>query len=183
MERELEVKIMSDNIGEIEKEIKELAGELDKDIKQINIIFKGNEKLGGYLRVRLERDVLTQEIFTEFTFKKHIENDKAKENIEYNVDIKYKDIPNLVNILENMGFYESGRFEKARRSYKYNGITFDFDEVTYKNKKINNLEVKLRYVEVEAKNEKEIEEIKEQFKDKNIKTSTKSIIELLNIEY
>ncbi len=181
MGKELEVKVLDIDIEEIEKALNKLGGKLISKEVQINTLIDSDERpiksyVDAYLRIRESKDLLNNKETTTFTMKKNIQNDKLRENIEYNTDIESKDT--MLKILNELGFNKVSVGHKERTSYELFGARIDldsWDKNTYPSP----------YMEIEVQDEAELEKIIEALEIPREKVSTKSIVELrrmLNLE-
>ena len=174
MEREIEVKLLGLDNELIEERLKSLGAELIADEEQENIRINSSHhpidsKKGGYLRIRKTKDLINKKEIIYLTFKKHISDKSARENIEYTSVIDNPD--DLINIFKSLDYdiYDTGY--KKRKSYLYKKMRFDFDswdKNTYPDP----------FIEVEFENKEEFYKILDELKVDKSAISTLSIAEL-----
>ena len=121
---EIEVKILEVNRKELEKKLISIGAKKISQ-KEIETFFFDSKdysfkKANSLLRLRKEKDRST------LTFKKLIDNNKAKVAQEYEVTVS--DLESMKNILESLGFSLYEQMIKLRTSYVLNGVNFEFDK-------------------------------------------------------
>ena len=174
MSKELEVKILDVDVKEIEIKLKSLNAILVNKELQVNTLIDSYQNpiskvTDGYLRIRESKDLLRNTSTTTMTFKKNIDNDQIRENIEYNVDIEDRD--SMLEILKALGYNKITIGYKERTSYKINNAQVDIDQWdkdTYP----------YPYIEIEVEDQEELYEIVKLLNIPMDKISTKSIIQL-----
>ena len=175
MERELEFKLLGLDFEKYKKLIEEKGGVLIAHEFQTNTVIDSNEfeliDDNCYLRIREVEDILNNSKKKELTFKKKINNELARENLEYTIEFNNRE--NLINIFKNLKLDKFITGTKERYSYKYKNLRLDFDiwdKNTYP----------YPYIEVEALNEKDMYEFLKDFGIDKKHISLKSITELQN---
>lgn len=176
MANELEVKVLNINKDEIEEKLISIGAKYLSKEKQINTIIDTKERdveknLGSYLRIRETENLDTGEIKTIFTLKENISKEGIRENIEANTFISNK--RTLIYILNKLGFEVVEEGYKERISYIYDDIRFDIDtwnEETYP----------YPYMEIEVKNEEDLNKAIELLNINEEQVTTKSIFDLKN---
>lgn len=173
MERELEVKVLVDDIEKLRKYACLKGARLIGHENQNNIVINSSEfpliEDGSYLRIREIEDLLTKENRSEFTFKKKIKSEGIKENLEYTIN--FDDTKNLLSILKNIKLDKFIVGQKERYSYSFlcGRLDFDYwDKNTYPKP----------YLEIEVKNEEDLEDIIKSLDIDKKQITTKSIKEL-----
>lgn len=176
MEKELEVKVLNMDFSKLEEQILDLGGVLIGEENQINTIIDSSKNpiksySNSYLRIRETEDLKDKTTKIELTLKKNIAKEGLRDNIEYTTGIKNKDL--MLVILKELGFDLNEIGYKNRKSYRLNGVRFDFD--TWDNETYP-----FPYMEIEVDNLEQLEEIVSllEIPQKNI--SYKSIIQLKN---
>lgn len=154
MEKEFEVKILNVDIDKIQKKLEKLGAVFLKKENQENFhITSSNFKFiesGSYLRVRSLVDDNGKILKSEFTFKENIENEKLRENNEYNLPID--DRETLFKILKKIGYDNIELGTKTRLSYTFKNAIIDldtWDKKTYP----------YPYMEIEVKNYEDLYEV------------------------
>lgn len=174
IEREKEVKILNVNIEDIEERLVSLGAIKISEEKQVNTLIDSRDnpiksKFEGYLRIRETRDLINGKEDLMLTLKKSISNFGIRDNMEYTVNIDNKEV--LLEILNNLGFDMVEEGFKHRKSYEYKNTRVDidvWDKNTYP----------YPYIEVEFKNEEDLNLVIEDLKIDKSKISTKSIKQL-----
>lgn len=173
---ELEVKVMNNDLDELEEKLKNLGAKLISKEKQINTIIDTKEKyiqknLSGYLRIRETKSLIDNFENMTLTFKKDLKGEKLRENLEINSDIKEKD--NILKIFKELGYVIVNIGYKDRISYMIDNIRFDldkWDENTYP----------YPYMEIEVKDKSDLDKAINILKIDKKDITTKSITELQN---
>lgn len=172
--KELEVKVLSIDLEEMESKLISLGATLiDKEL-QVNTLIDSKENfiqnnLNSYLRIRETKSLLKEDIKFTLTMKKNINRDGIRENIEINTDISDKNA--MLEILKSLGYYVFQEGFKERTSYTLNNARFDLDRwdtQTYPEP----------YMEVEVDDKDELEDIVKLLDIPKENISTKSIVEL-----
>lgn len=174
MERELEVKVLGVDLGEIEKKVVSLGGKLIGEEKQINTLIDSTDRpikgyVDAYLRIRETKNLLNHEECIVFTLKKSIDNNELRDNIELTTGIKDKEM--MLEILKNLGFDKIEVGYKDRKSYEFLDARLDFDQWdrdTYP----------FPYMEIEVKDMNHLNEITKALNIPQENISTKSIVQL-----
>ncbi|WP_300411014.1 class IV adenylate cyclase [Lagierella sp.] len=173
MEKELEIKILNIDFKELESLLIAKGAEKIAHEDQQNIIVSSDklhfENKGDYLRIRIVKDLLSNNLYKYLTLKRLKDNSEFRESEEYT--IRFDDLENLKVILKNLGY---GNFEsnfKERYSYKYKNLRVDFD---YWDKS----SFPFDYVEVEALTRSDLDLFLKEFKISKENTTSKSIKEL-----
>ena len=174
MERELEVKVLGVDLGEMEQKVVSLGGKLIGEEKQINTLVDSTDRpikgyVDAYLRIRETKDLLSHEENIVFTLKKSIDNNELRDNIELTTEIKDKEM--MLEILKNLGFDKIEVGYKDRKSYAFLDARLDFDQWdkdTYP----------FPYMEIEVKDIKHLNEITKALNIPQENISTKSIVQL-----
>lgn len=122
--KEIEVKILEIDVGEVEKKLKEMGAEKIFDGEMVNIYFdfpeKRLEKEGKILRLRKKGDKVI------LTFKKLITQKKAKVMNEYELEVR--DFGLMRKIFKEIGLLPLYEFKKHRKTYELNQIHFEIDK-------------------------------------------------------
>ncbi|MDO5301651.1 MAG: class IV adenylate cyclase [Tissierellia bacterium] len=171
MEREMEVKILNEDVTELKKKVLALGAQEEGVEEQINIRLQNIQNpvddALGYLRLRIaEKKGKTK---YEFTFKAKEKTTESKNNMEYTTLVE--DPQALLEILKFMGIEEVSRGTKHREKYSLDGSTFDFDtwdEETYPHP----------YMEIEVTEEGKLEQLLTALDIAPENVSTKSIGDL-----
>ncbi len=172
--KEIEVKVLSIDLEEMESKLISLGATLiDKEL-QVNTLIDSKENfiqnnLNSYLRIRETKSLLKEDIKFTLTMKKNINRDGIRENIEINTDISDKNA--MLEILKSLGYYVFQEGFKERTSYTLNNARFDLDRwdtQTYPEP----------YMEVEVDDKDELEDIVKLLDIPKENISTKSIVEL-----
>lgn len=174
--RELEVKILNIDLNQMEEKIKKLGGKLIAKEVQVNTLIDSKDKyieknLDSYLRIRETRSILEDSIKYTLTMKKNVEREAIRENIETNIDISDREA--MIKLLENLGYFVYQEGYKERTSYMLEGARLDldtWDKDTYP----------YPYMEIEVKNEEDLEHMINKLSISKENISTKSILELRN---
>lgn len=151
--REKEVKVLNIDKEEIEKKLINLGATLIKDENQINYRFDTEDNFlkktyNGYLRIRITENLLNKETKYTMTFKRSINRDKLRVNEETETEIT--DWKSTAKIIELLGYRMKKPGHKHRKSYTYDGITFEID--TWDKKTYSK-----PYLEIEMSSEKDLE--------------------------
>lgn len=172
--REMEIKVLNINPIDIEKKLVDIGAHKIKNENQINMIFDTRDKFldknfNGYARIRISKDLIKNIDKTFLTVKKNIISEKTRQNIEHEMEIN--DSEKMIQILSDLGYELEHTGEKHRISYEHENILYEidtWDKETYP----------YPYMEVEVKNEEDIEKaiINLDLDRKNI--TTKSIKQL-----
>lgn len=173
MERELEFKILGLDFELLRSLVVEKGGVLISHEQQKNTVVDSKEfpliDDDCYLRIREIKDILNNSENIEFTFKKKIKNEVARENLEYTTNID--NVDNLIEILKNLKFNEYIIGYKERYSYEFKNLRLDFDrwdKETYP----------YPYLEIEAEKEEDLYEFLKEFNIDKKHVSLKSITDL-----
>lgn len=146
---EIEVKVLNVNCEEIKTKIKSLGGVLVKNEFQENHIFSLPEdiKTGGYIRIRVIEDSLTNSKKIFLCGKKLISQSKFRKMDESEFEVNsFKEAFNFLNMI-NIKFLH--KENKKRESYKLNNTLIEFD--TWDKSIFPDT-----YIEIEAENEKDL---------------------------
>lgn len=151
--KEREVKVLNIDKDEIEKKLKGMGAILLKDEDQTNIRFDTEDNYlkktyNGYLRLRITKNNLNQEIKNTLTFKKNISRDNLRINEETETEVSNWE--ETVKILQILGYNNKRPGYKHRKSYLYDNIVFEidtWDEETYPKP----------YLEIEMTDEEDLE--------------------------
>lgn len=151
--REKEVKVLNIDKQEIEKKLINLGATLIKDENQINYRFDTEDNFlkktyNGYLRIRVTENLLNKETKYTMTFKRSVNRNKLRVNEETETEIS--DWKSTAKIIELLGYRMKKPGHKHRRSYTYDGITFEID--TWDKKTYSK-----PYLEIEMTSEKDLE--------------------------
>lgn len=174
MDREIEVKVLNIDLGEMERKLEDLGAKLIAKEYQKNIILDTKDRyiekeLNSYLRIKEMKNLLNNETTTELTLKKNISKKGARQNIEITTQIE--DSQSMVLILKDLKYEIIEEGYKERKSYLYEKIRFDldkWDKETYP----------FPYMEIEVEKEDDLEKAISLLNiDKN-NITTKSIMEL-----
>lgn len=172
MEKELECKLLLDDVEILRQQLAEKGAQLFAEEKQINRTYDSKDcpiEGESYLRIRTVSDVLNSREYSEMTFKKKIENQMIREFHEFTSSIGSPD--NMAEILKEMGYHIIHCGEKRRISYRYKNARFDFDywdKNTYP----------YPYVEIEVQQEQQLKELLQEFHIPDDKVSFLSITQL-----
>lgn len=173
---ELEVKVLNNDLKELEKRLIDLGAKLISREEQINTILDTDRKhiqnnLSGYLRIRETRSLIDDDRTMTLTFKKDLKGEGIRKNLEINSQIEEKE--NLIKIFKELGYNIINIGYKTRTSYLIEDMRFDldiWDKNTYP----------YPYMEIEVKKKSDLERaIRLLNLDKKDITS-KSITELQN---
>jgi len=128
--KEMEVKVLNINKKDLEKKLISIGAKLVKREYQINTIFDTEDRLvknahKGYLRIRENKNLLTDNTEYIFTLKKNISKNELRENIEIETKVENKEA--LINILAHLNLTVKHEGTKERISYKYDDILFEID--------------------------------------------------------
>lgn len=172
--RELEVKILNIDLEKMEAKLKKLGAKLISNEVQVNTIIDSEDdyivkNLDSYLRIRESKSLLNNKSKFTLTLKENINREGMRENIETNIDISNKD--EMLYLLEKLGYKLKDEGKKTRKSYSLNGVRLDldrWDKKTYPDP----------YMEIEVKEEQELQAIIELLGIEEENISTKSILEL-----
>ncbi len=151
--KEREVKVLNIDKDEIEKKLKGMGAILLKDEDQTNIRFDTEDNYlkktyNGYLRLRITKNNLNEEIKNTLTFKRNISRDNLRINEETETEVSNWD--ETVKILQILGYNKKRPGYKHRKSYLYDNIVFEidtWDEETYPKP----------YLEIEMTDEEDLE--------------------------
>jgi len=121
---EIEVKILEINGKELEKKLISIGAKIISQ-KEIETLFFDSKdysfkKANSLVRLRKEKDRST------LTFKKLIDNKKAKVAKEYEVTVS--DLGQMKHILEFLGLSMHAKMSKLRTSYVLDDVKFEFDK-------------------------------------------------------
>ena len=172
--RELEVKILNMDLKELELKIIALGARLISKEVQVNTLIDSKDnfienELDSYMRIRETRFTLKDKLKLTLTMKKNINRDGIRENIEINTDISDKEA--MLKILDSLGYKVISEGEKERTSYELGDVRFDldtWDKDTYPHP----------YMEIEVKDEDELEDVIKLLEIPRENISLKSILEL-----
>lgn len=172
--KELEVKIMNIDPDSVRKKLKSKGAQLVKKENQINKIFDFPDKRllngKGYARIRLVEDLLNGSQHCYMTVKKLISQDKFK--IMEENETKIIDSSEGENIFRALGLIQYSSIARYRESYSYKGTLIEID--------INDKEFfPVPYIEIETKDEAELEEIVGMLGYEMKDATAKTIFELL----
>lgn len=175
METEIEVKVLNVDLNEIEEKLIHLGAKLIAEELQVNTVIDSEDSyiqkdLNSYLRIRETTDLLNNKKTIKFTLKKNFETIKTRKNIEITTIIDNKEA--MIEILENLGYNVVREGFKKRKSYIFDGIKFDldrWDEDTYP----------YPYMEIEVKNQSDLDKAIRLLNIDERNISTKSITELI----
>lgn len=172
MEKELEVKILGMDMGDLKKKVLELGAEKLSEEKQVNLRINSSrhpiDPEMGYLRLR-RVEYMNGQGHKELTFKAKKENKVLRNYSEFTTRIENEEA--LLSILEILGYDQISRGEKHRESYGYKGARFDFDtwdKDSYPDP----------YMEIEVEDESQFKEIIQALEIPEENISRKSIGEL-----
>lgn len=174
MEKELEVKILDVDFDSLQARIIELGGNLIAQEEQINIIIDSSqnpigEKIKGYMRIRITKDLLNGSKTNILTLKEKTSRDGIRENKEYNLAIG--EVKTALEIFDKLGYDEIKIGYKDRKSYSLASSRIDFDvwdKKTYP----------YPYVEIEVSKEEDLKNLLKELRIDREKVSLKSIKEL-----
>lgn len=174
MEKELEVKILDVDFKSLETRIIEVGGELIAEEEQMNIIIDSSQnpigdRLKGYMRIRISRDLASASTTNTLTLKEKTNREGIRENKEYNLSID--DVKIALKIFDKLGYDKMKVGYKDRKSYSLGTSRIDFDtwdKETYPQP----------YVEVEVARGEDLADLLELLKIDKEKVSLKSIGEL-----
>ncbi|MDO5717894.1 MAG: class IV adenylate cyclase [Tissierellia bacterium] len=171
MEREKEVKVLGIDIEKLEEKLINLGAVKISEENQKNILIESDSTAsipeGSYLRIR--EIPSADEEKSVITFKKNIENDNLRENLEFTSEIL--DTENMLKILKEIGYGNYSIGYKYRISYIYENCRFDldrWDEETYP----------YPYAEIELRDEVDLDKILQKLEIDKSCISKKSIKEL-----
>ncbi len=171
--RELEVKILNMDLKELELKIQALGATLISQEVQVNTLIDSKDnfiedELDSYMRIRETRFTLKDKVKLTLTMKKNINREGIRENIEINTDISDKE--SMLKILEALGYKVISEGYKERTSYSLGNVRFDldiWDKETYPHP----------YMEIEVKDEDELEGVIKLLDIPKENISLKSILE------
>ena len=151
--KEREVKVLNIDKDEIEKKLKGMGAILLKDEDQTNIRIDTEDNYlkktyNGYLRLRITKNNLNEEIKNTLTFKRNISRDNLRINEETETEVSNWD--ETVKILQILGYNKKRPGYKHRKSDLYDNIVFEidtWDEETYPKP----------YLEIEMTDEEDLE--------------------------
>ena len=122
--KEIEVKILEIDVGEIEKKLKKLGAEKVFEGEVVSIYFDFSDKLlekeGKILRLRQKGDKVI------LTYKELISQDEAKIMDEYELEVD--NFESMKRIFEGIGLLPLYEFNKHRTTYKLNNTNFEIDK-------------------------------------------------------
>ena len=128
MEREIEVKILGEDMGLLKEKVKKLGGSFIGQEDQVNINISSSKKFWpedrGYLRLRKSKKA--GDWTYEFTFKEQVNREGARDNLEHTTHVDDPDA--LLELLRCAGFDQFDEGRKHRESYTYGDFRFDFDQ-------------------------------------------------------
>lgn len=172
---EFETRIINIDVDNIRDKLIKLSCDKVKEENQINNIYDFPDKKllnqDAYARIRIIEDKLDNKKHYYMTTKKLVKQDKFKKMYEHEVKISSFEEGN--NIFLSLGLELIQTIKKYRESYKYKNTLIEID--------INDESFcPFPYIEIETKDENELEEIVDllgyQMKD----TTSKTIYEILN---
>ncbi|NLY77757.1 MAG: class IV adenylate cyclase [Tissierellia bacterium] len=174
MEREIEVKVLNVDLDQVEQRLIQMGAKLIAEEAQVNTVIDSKDmfiqkELNSYLRIRETTDLMDKKKTINLTLKKNIRRQEARQNVEISTKIDNKEA--MVAILKDLGYHVVGEGFKKRKSYVYDGIRFDldiWDEQTYP----------YPYMEIEVKDQKDLERAMRLLDIDKKNISTKSITEL-----
>lgn len=174
MANEIEVKVLNIDKEQLEKKLINIGAKLIKKEIQVNTIFmdidEDIEDVGrGYLRIRESENLANGKKRNMITFKRNLSQDGFRENEEIETVIEDKD--SMVKILSclNIDVKNVGRKERLR--YNFKGIQFDID--TWDNETYP-----YPYLEIEVKDQEDIEKAIKLLNIDRSDVTTKSLKEL-----
>ncbi|GFN34562.1 class IV adenylate cyclase [Tepidimicrobium xylanilyticum] len=174
MAKEIEVKVLNIDLQYMENRLKEMGAKLIAIEDQKNFVIDSKDKyiereLNSYLRIRENKNLITDETNIYLTLKKNVCVKGSRKNIE--ITTRIEDIESMLSILKDLKYGVVAKGHKLRKSYLYENIRFDldqWDEETYP----------YPYMEIEVHNEEDLEKAIELLNIDRKNISTKSIIEL-----
>ncbi|RXI41012.1 adenylate cyclase [Clostridium tetani] len=174
--KELEVKILNINLGDIRNKVKTLNCKNVKKENQINKIFdfKNNTLLQkqGYARIRIVEDLILKSNRYYMTVKKLLSENTFKIMDEHEIEIS--NFQEGENIFKALGLNMTQCIKKYRESYKYKNSLIEID--------INDKSFcPFPYIEIESPNEEELEEIVHLLGYSIKDTTSKNIYELIEL--
>ncbi|MDY6065111.1 MAG: class IV adenylate cyclase [Finegoldia sp.] len=175
MEKELEVKVLSKNLDKIKKDIISKGAKILAHEYQDNILIDSSAnpiKDLDYMRIRILEDSYQNISRKELTYKKRVADKLVRSYDEYTVI--FDDLENMKAILQLLGFDIFEATKKERESFAYKNARFDFDSW---DKEF----FPFPYLEIEVKNEDDLDSIIEDLKLDRNEISRKSIKELKEI--
>lgn len=170
---EIETKILDIDVDDIRKKAKKLNAPMVKSENQINKIFDFPDKRlvisKGYARIRIVENLLDHSSHYYMTTKKIISQNKFKIMQENETEIF--DAISGENILRSLGLELIETVKKYRESYQYKNtlIEIDINDKTF---------CPFPYIEIESKDEIELEEVILLLGYTMEQTSSKSIYEI-----
>lgn len=175
MMNEIEVKIIDINIQTIKKTLNDLNAKKVKMENQINNIFDFEDSRllsqKGYARIRIVEDLLENKNYYYMTTKKMLSQEKYKIMEEKEVLISNAEIG--MGIFTSLGLVLKGSVKKYRESYQYKNTLIEID-INEKNF------CPFPYIEIEAPNGAELEEVVNLLGYKLEDTTSKTIYEILD---
>jgi len=175
VERELEFKLLGLNFNYYEKLLQNKGATLIAHEFQTNTVIDSTIfpliDTDCYLRIREIKNLLDNSKKKELTFKKKVNNEYARENLEYTIEFDNK--KNLIKILENLKLDKYIVGTKERTSYRYKNLRIDFD-------KWDKDTYPFPYIEVEASTNEELYELLDELNISKEHISLKSITQLQN---
>jgi adenylate cyclase class 2 len=172
--KEMETRIIDIDADEIRSKLLKIGAVKVKSENQQNKIFDFNDRRllenKGYARIRTVEDMLHNEFHYYMTTKKIISQDKFKTMSENEVEISHADIGE--KIFMDLGLKLVQSINKYRESYSYKNVLVEID--------INDKSFcPFPYIEIEAENEDNLEEIVELLGYNMSDTTSKTIYEIL----
>ncbi|MHC1720262.1 MAG: class IV adenylate cyclase [Clostridiaceae bacterium] len=172
--KEMEVKILNIDPDSIRSRLKSIGAELVKKENQVNKIFDFPDKKllkgKGYARIRLVEDLINGSQHCYMTVKKLVNQDRFK--IMEENETKINDSIEGENIFKALGLIQFSSIARYRESYRYKKSLIEID--------INDkVFFPVPYIEIETKDEEELEEIVGMLGYKMKDVTAKTIFELL----
>ena len=137
---EIEVKILEVNREELESKLISIGAKKVSQKEVVTLFFDSKDyffkKANSLVRLRKEKDRSI------LTFKKLIDNKKAKIAEEYEVTVS--NLGNMKKILESLGLSVQAQMSKLRTSYVFNNVKFEID------KYLDNYNYIPEFLEIEA---------------------------------
>lgn len=173
MEKELECKVFTDDFeGLIDKAISLGAKKISHEFQE-NILIESNKydliSKGDYLRIRITRDILNNIQKKYLTYKKRIKDCGIRHYDEYTIEFDNED--NLKNILNFVNLDKQSSSKKERISFEFLGARLDFDRWEKEF-------YPYPYLEIEVKNENQLNDIVKKLGIDKQQISMESISEL-----
>lgn len=170
---EKEVKILDIDVEKMKELIVNHGGKLISDENQVNYILSSDKislEKDSYLRIRVSENLITGEIYREFTYKKKLNSNMGNENLEINE--KISDENALIEIMKALSFEVKHIGYKHRTSYSFLDSRLDID-IWDKNFGLK------PYMEIEYTTEEILKDIIKILNIRQSQISKKSINELL----